>query len=515
MKKFGWLLAATLCVALLLCGCGSASQSAAPAYASVADLNAQAQSLLDGGDYAAALIQFSEAMRQNPLDLDAAIGSARCQLGLENFDLAAANLAAALQIDPSDLRVYDLYLETADQSGNLDYAREAVSQAERNGVEEFLARVPATPEADLPSGRYDEPVELTLTAPDGADVFVTESRNGRSWSYRYYEPIPLSRGATELEVYSLKDGIPGRAQTYTYSCSYPETEVQFSDPLVEQMVRTYLDRPTGPVTDADCETLTELSVYDYRSMAGITWEDYEALQIQTLEDFFLFPNLQTLELHHVADGADYSPLQTCRRFLSQLTIYDSGLSDLSFLEGFSNLAYASLYGNQITDLTPLMRCEHLTSLSVYGNPLDDLSVLKDFDLYLLGCSVQEQSDLNMLRSFAHLSDLTLFNLAGLDVSVLGELTGLDTLELRVYDYDSNYYIARGGESLKDVSFLSSLKNLQGLYIYELDSYDQAEVFQSLTNLKTLLFYPKTYRNMPVDQKAELQASLPGCNIYTW
>ena len=517
MKIKRWLV--VLITAFLLTGCGqSASNLPAAEYDSVDSLNEQADALFENGNYTEALLQYADAMRLNPVNLQAVLGSARCQIALENYELAASNLEAAIQIDPEDGNIYDLYTELGQKSEDLDYIWEAISKAETYRVDSFLEHIPDTPEPNLPGGLYNSPVKISIRGEEEAEIHVTEKRGHKVITFPYVEPFSLSRGTTEIDVYCIKDGIPSRKETYSYDCAYPAKEISFADPLIEKMVRTYLGNDTEPITDADCETITELSMYDYRQLAGISWDDYRMLEIHTLDDFALFPNLEMVELFNVVDCDDYSPLRTCMRTLNQLTIYDSQLEDLTFLAGFSNLSYASIYGNHIHDLSPLKECDCLLSLYLFGNPIEDLSAISGLQLDSLGCSVGTQDDLSLIREMKNLRSLTIYNGSSLDLSVLGELTDLTSLEIRLYDYDrdiSGYYIARGGMSMKDLSFLSKLQKLEYLSIYELDNYDQVDVFKTLTNLKQLVFYPKTYQSIPNTRLEELQRSLPNCSIYTW
>ncbi len=483
MKKTVWL--AILCSTLLLCGCQLLPQEKdkLPEYPSVTELNDAARSLEEKGDYAESLRQYAEAMKTNPLDITAILGAARCQSALKNYSLAAANLEAAMQLSPKDAKIYDLYVDLSLQSEDLNYAWRAISLAKDNQADEFLNRIPAAPEVSIPGGHYDSSLELTIEAPENAEIYVNEANGNGQFFYPYTEPISVRRGETTFTVYCIKDGIPSENVVLTYNCEYPPTEIHFADPTIELIVRSSLGKESEPVTDLDCERVTSIDAYRFQQLAELSWEEYYNLKVRSFDDFSLFPNLQVLYLGQIqVEGVtDYSPLRTCKNSLSQISLTDGQLDDISFLSDFPNLQFAGFMDCNIHDLTPLKNCKKVTNLEINGNPVNDLSVLKEFDqLYSLGFTVSKQEDITMLQAFKDLQSLTLYNCGSYDFTALKEL-----------------------------------KNLQYLYLYELDSYDVVEVLKTLSDLNTLLLYTRNYSlPMPSDLYTELESCLPNCQIYT-
>ena len=482
MKKTVWLF--ILCSVLLLYGCQimPEEQDKLPEYTSAAGLNAAAESLVEKGEFAEALRQYTEAMKTDPLDITAILGAAKCQIALHNYSTAATNLEAAMQLDSKDLRIYDLYIDLSQESADLDYARRAISLAKDNQVESFLDKIPAAPEASIPGGRYDSSLEITVKASDNTEIYVNEASGNASRSYPYSGPISIGRGTTRLELYCVKDGIPSENEVVAYTCEYPPVEVHFADPTIEMIVRTALGKESGPITDVDCENVTEIDSYNLQQMAGLDWEEYYKLRVRSFDDIAMFPNLRVFYLGpiQVEDVTDYSPLSACQNSLVQLSFTDSKLDDISFLSDFSNLEFAGFKDCSIRDLSPLKNVRNLVNLEVEGNPIEDLSVLKELhQLYSLGFTVSRQEDITMLKEFENLQTITLYNCGSYDFSVFKEM-----------------------------------ENLQYLYLYELDNYESVEIIKTLKNLKTLLMYTREYSlPMPSELYAELESCLPNCQIY--
>ncbi len=61
--------------------------------------------------------------------------------------------------------------------------------------------------------------------------------------------------------------------------------------------------------------------------------------------------------------------------LTHLEIYYNGLSDISPLEGLTNLSVVYFSGNNISDISPLEGLTNLTYLILYRNNVTDISPL--------------------------------------------------------------------------------------------------------------------------------------------
>ncbi len=507
MRKLICIFWVLLCA--MLVGCQSAPSIANVSYANVEQINAEALQAFDSGDYSGALLKYTDAMKSNPIDMDAMIGTIKCQIALENYNMAATNLSAAVRVNPQVPEIYDLYITLSEESGQIGYARTAVSLATQNDIKSFLSKVPGSPALNYSDGKYDSRLQVEISADDGAEIFIIEKKDSHWDSYQYFDPIPITRGDTSLEVYCIKDGIPSETVEAHYICDYPPVEVSFADSTIERIVRLELGNEFGPITDVDCDGITELRQYDLRN-AGMDWREYENIRVKSFEDIRLFPNLQQLYLENVDPIYDYSPLSSCRR-LNVLQMDDCGLSDISFVKYLPNLGYFSVSDNQISDLTPLSNCKNLYNLDIQGNPVRDLSMLGELDIEYLYVTASNIEDLSALRNWENMRYLHMNGCGGLDLSPLEAMTSLENLDLYAEDYTSNNYW-ENRKPLGGLSFLQNLEGLERLSLQGISDYSELNYVKSLKNLTYLYVRTLNYDSIPSDLLQELQSALPGCSI---
>jgi internalin A len=130
--------------------------------------------------------------------------------------------------------------------------------------------------------------------------------------------------------------------------------------------------------------------------------------------------------------------------------YETQLSDISFLKGFTHLTQLSLFGNQISDLSPLQPLTSLTILGLGGNQISDLLPLHKLDkLTELNLDDNQISDLSPLHKLDKLTELYLDDNQISDLSPLKPLTNLIKLYLR-------------GNKIFDLPTLLPLKELKTL-----------------------------------------------------
>lgn len=496
-------------ICLLSSGCRSDAIETAIAYRNVDDINEEAIKLYDDGDFVASLTKYSEAIRENPTDIDAMIGVVQCQIALENYSMASINLSAAIKVDPTDHRIYDLYVQMSEKSENIDYARTAVTLAQTYNVTDFLNKVPDVPEINHSDGSYDSKFEVEISASTGSEVYVTEKKGNSYISYKYYEPVTITRGNTDLEVYCVVEGIPSDIITAKYVCDYPPAEVSFVDPIIEQLVRMNLGKESGAITDVDCEGITRIRQYDFRNN-GMSWNEYKEIRVNSLNDMKLFPNLQELYLDNLEGVSDFSALASCKN-LSSIDFSDSDIQNISFVEYLPSLGYCKLSNNEISDLSPLTSCKNLYGLYVDSNPIDDLGVLRDLDLEYISVSATYVDDLLVFDNWEKLTYLALYGCGGRDLSPIGKLINLESLYLYAWDYGQGNWNDEP-LSIGDISFLEYLTKLKRLYLDGLSDYLQLEVVKSLTNLTNLSIQIIDSSSIPNNVRQELQNALPKCSI---
>jgi internalin A len=181
--------------------------------------------------------------------------------------------------------------------------------------------------------------------------------------------------------------------------------IVFNDAVLEQRVRSLLNKPEGDITLADTEALTELWI-------GNDWQEQipEEQQIKNITALKFFPNLTTLNLAN------------------------HGVSRIDVLRVMPNLGELMLDNNRVRDIRPLLACKNLYWLNIGG----------------CECTEADLAPLAQMTGLAWLSIAYSNNIH--DVSVLANLTDLKALDMR-------------GVSV-DLTPLAGLKNLTSLYLPE-------------------------------------------------
>lgn len=218
--------------------------------------------------------------------------------------------------------------------------------------------------------------------------------------------------------------------------STPEPPVNFPDPNLDSVIRSYINKPTGTIHPSDLVG------------RGFTYLDFVRRGVSDLSGLEYCTDLTTIVMH-----------------LNQV-------EDLSALAGLKNLGSLYAYGNQIEDLSPLastnvrfLQLSHnnvhnidaleglnLTGLSLNSCPVADLGALA-------GMNTLVQLDVTSTRitsvaSLAGLAALTELYMGHTDV---GDLSILATIPLlKILEIDGLTY-------LPDFSDLPSLLNLSELY----------------------------------------------------
>ncbi len=200
--------------------------------------------------------------------------------------------------------------------------------------------------------------------------------------------------------------------------------VVFDDAALEALIRAAIGKPTGDITRAEAEALTELEL----SQQGV---DPNQPYIHSLHALQYFPNLTYLGLGYAVQNADdplspvdISPVANLTNLQSlqmagvviddltalaglkqlvSLTLFNGGQPlDLSPLAGLTNLQSLTLRNNQITDLSPLSGLTNLLYLDLEGNQITDVRPLANLTglerLYLTDNPIVDYSPLAAVRA---------------------------------------------------------------------------------------------------------------------
>ena len=200
------------------------------------------------------------------------------------------------------------------------------------------------------------------------------------------------------------------------------------DEVLKGLLLRTLGKSEGEnITKSDMESLSVVEFENY--------DEYEGPYIESLEGLQYATNLKELSLQF-QKITDLSPLQNLDK-LAALDVTFNDITDASPLAGLRALNTLTLTGNAVSDLSPLVNLENLTELSL---------------------STTDNGD------------------SGL--SVLRELTNLKTLRIEPED------IINGEYRISDASFVSSLVNLEELYLRG-NAISDAEPLRNLSKLKLL------------------------------
>ena len=199
--------------------------------------------------------------------------------------------------------------------------------------------------------------------------------------------------------------------------------------LISRGVRVDFDKLVD-IPDSNLRTAIEKAL-GKASGVTITTEDMKHLpqliapnaSITDLTGLEGATNLTLLELGNNFIS-DLSPLKGLTN-LVRLELHNNSISDLSPLKGLTNLKYLLLDNNSISDLSPLKGLTNLVRLELHNNSISDLSPLKGLtNLKYLLLDNNSISDISPLKGLTNLRRLELHNNSISDISPLVANTGL-------------------------------------------------------------------------------------------
>ena len=237
--------------------------------------------------------------------------------------------------------------------------------------------------------------------------------------------------------------------------------VEFPDPMLEQLVREAIDKPTGDILDTDLVGVgfTDFHIYAVSDLTGLEYcLDLETLvlnscgitDISPLVGLFNLRDLGILE----ALLTDFTPLASLVG-LEKLGISEwSYVSDLGWLSGLTALNELGFWVYKDVDLSPLAGLTNVTYLGL-GGEVSDISVVAELPNLTRLCVLGKVSDLSPVAGLTNLFDLT----AGTEISDLSPLAGLTNLKWLELGQE-NFW----GNKITDISVLAGLPNLESLHL---------------------------------------------------
>lgn len=223
--------------------------------------------------------------------------------------------------------------------------------------------------------------------------------------------------------------------------------IQFTDPTIERIVREETNKPTGPITLLDIDSLTELDLSSYL--------------ISSLEGLEYLTPLTSLNLSQTGTD-DISQLATLHN-LEYLDLHTNQIEEIEVISAMLDLIELDLHDNQITDLSPMvwLQDKNLTTLKLGHNNIADISALR----FISSLEVLQLED-NMIAEIEPLTDLKSLrelNLGNNQItdftSICGDLSVIDSLE--VLNLSDNQL-----EDISDLAWMGENSNshLRELYL---------------------------------------------------
>ncbi len=186
--------------------------------------------------------------------------------------------------------------------------------------------------------------------------------------------------------------------------------IDFGDDVLESLVREAMKRPTGDITVADAEAVTELEM----QQQGV---DPNQPYVHNLDALKYFKNLTYLGLGYAVLNADdpaapidISPLAGMTK-MESLQLGGLVIDDLSIVANMPNLKYFTVFGGKrLTDISPLAGATNLEALTLRGNQISDITPLSGLTkLRYLDLQDNAVSDVTPLTGLTSLNRLFLMN----------------------------------------------------------------------------------------------------------
>lgn len=264
---------------------------------------------------------------------------------------------------------------------------------------------------------------------------------------------------TEGSIYRIAPGEQETEQDQKEMFSMVETE------LCDQKIKsTGIVWKDDTVKEAVYEKLgvnqyALLSREDICNLKELEIENGE--EIKTLADL---ANLKRLTSLSIMGRGEVSAIREMKNYtfdeLTELVLYNCGITDISFVGNYKKLTSLSLGENNISDISPLRGLTQMERLALFNNQIDDIDALRDMKkLTVLNLSYNEVSDLSPLNGKTNLVMLGLSFNNITDISALKGMTNMVNISI-----GSNY--------VKDISAFEGMAKLQwlGLEGNEIEDY---------------------------------------------
>lgn len=442
-----------------------------------------AEKALESGNDTAATKLFEDSLKIYPGNSAARKAAISFYRARGNYTKVEYHLLGGIENESGNSYYYEELSRVYVEQGKLYDASNLLDNIENAVVYKKLSSMRPQAPVILPeSGNYRGELSVTVTAPEGALVYLTDSGSFPSGDDLFDGEIEILPGETLiLAVCVSPDGLVSTVASASYRFEPELASITFSDPGVERIVRDILARPAGDISTGDMRTISSFSnaigdelveistVEDLRWCSGLEVLDLTGVKSAT-ECLEYLPSLRILSLHDcsVTDLTVFSGLKEIEYLdlsrntialvdalaelpkLERLIIRQNAVVNIEPLGKLVSLRQLDAGENAISDISPLDACTELETLVLDVNRISDVSALSSMKkLSALDISRNEVSDISALRDCTALRSL---NMSGNKIEILEPLGGL--IDLTSLDAAKN--------NISDISALGGLINLSVL-----------------------------------------------------
>lgn len=404
-------------------------------------------------DYEEAVVAFQKAVEIDPRNKDASIGLAHAYEGAEQYDQAEAVYLSMTEHFPDDSIPYQDLAELYVRLERLEDARrlleEAVSKMEDENIQELYEKTnPKAPVFSLAAGTYDswQAVEISVEHPEEVIYYSLDGSAPDEGSLIYQEPVILPSGTTAIQAIAVNSmGYVSEPASAEYRIDQRREEIEFTDPVMESLVRQKLELWNGPLYNEDVVRIISLRAVGRNGENGgedlagtiFTESGYQFYgnsmtdtgELTTLADLAYMPFLAELDIAYQS-RLSLDGIESCTH-LTSLSLLHNELTSIEPLRNMTSLERLSLGWNRISDLTPVSGLVNLTSLSFWGNRVSSLEAVSGLTkLRYLDFSGNTVRDITALAGLTELEELWMYENQVSDLTPLKGLENLRVLMMR-------------------------------------------------------------------------------------
>ena len=430
------------------------------------------------GNHEIATWLYNQAYLQSGNDDDVIIELAERFKKIGNYTQAEVVLTSAISEGGSA----DLYIALSKTYVEQDKLSDAVDMLDNITNPDIKAQLdaqrPAAPVTTLPSGYYNQYMNVVIEANAGQELYISTNDEFPSIKNPYQESFTLSGGENKICAIAVdENGLVSTPSHFSYIVGGVIEEVTISDPVLDSLFRQVLNMTADEkLFSDDLWTITSLTVpqgvEDYSDLSRLSFLDTLVMEQPNLDGLQMLSSLTQLKNLCIRgcplSATDMSIIGALPN-LEFLILTDCSLTNISGLSNASRLVNLDLRNNAIKDLSPLSFLENLSVVNLSSNALTNLSPLSALEnLTALDVSYNSLTTLVPLASCPKLTTLVASNNQITTMPVFNDTTVLTSLELSNND-------------LTDVSALGQYTSLTGLAL----SYNQISDVSSLAALNKL------------------------------